>query len=821
MLTDEGILARRSSYPCCAIRFMHRAVKAWDRGETECGEENYEKSVYMMWASRIMCDTPIESDTDPGCTSNETATQWAKHADCLCAPCECPEPDTDCTLTPVYTVLEALAFADLPVSPSVDDSYFILSGTNAGSTATWDGADWVYTVVGVFELVWATVTNDYWGVGTGGGSNTGPWFPPPYMLNLVPGIWNATTAYPWMYQGRDIQLQLLGPNGWYNAATATNESLLPQLVDITGLPIVSNDGVRWQYTIDDCVYYSATGSFVPPVNPPAPCDIVPDFTVTQLVDANQEGALLPVGPWFLATNTYDVSNTWSQHVGDIVNTDLTFTPVALGQTVYDIQTAMYYTVTTGGIGPLFPNLIVTYGVGQYTVSSQFPAITAAGNRLVILVDDDGTVVWGGTEDQMPSTLPYTGQFAEPITAIYFYDGTCQFDALVAVVYPEPVPVSILCEDDNLFQYRYTDAQPQQILISAPMGQTIFLSFAAGEMDPGTVIRIYDGTDPLFDPILVSGSYANLGAPMLQTYSTGQYMLIEIEPAITMPDDLLTWQFMASCVAPHYTAIPLITDDCDTYQFNVSAQVDFGGAGTYTFEVYVNGSGTPITFGPYSGESTYDLGDYPIGATVSVIMRNDADPTDYLWLGNLVTNGDCPNDPCAPVPDFSVRLEDCTFFNSPGDAYPGILFLATGTQPSCPPGISVNEVYMWDAGTSEWVTQSIPVGSVLLGNDGTYYVEVSAGVTIPYFQLTVATPTGSTPLNWQFVMPAIQQYGITTNRPVAIQVSGNGIGWTTVWIGNEQDLATPQAAAISFPINQMRSLWWPLTCGYIGPVQVLS
>lgn len=814
MLTDAGILARRARYECCALDYLNRAIEAQIHGDQKCYEENRRKWLWMSWAADVMRDTPVDGIED-GCTSLLFASDVADKADCLCDVCGCPQPSPqDCGLVPVFTVLEAIAFADLPLTPATDDAYFILSGDNSGSVATWDGAEWQYEAVTPFQLVWATVTNDYWTVGNGGVA--GPWFPPPLLLNVTGDFWMAYSNPGYMIQGRTIQLQAFGPNGWYDVAVPTTESLLGQFLNLTGLPL---NQIRFKYIDGDCIYYSAPGTFDPPIEPPAPCNIVPDYSVTQLVDANQEGSLLPAGPWFIATNTYGVTNGWSSHVGDIVNTDLSFTTVALGETVYDLQFSEYWTVTSGGIGPLFPNLTLTYGVGQYTISSQLPAISAVGTRLVIVADDDGTIVWGGTEDQLPSTLPFTGQFTEPITAIYFYDGACQYDTPVGVVQPEPVPVSILCDEDNLFQYRYTYTEPQQILISAPPGQTLFISFAQGEMDPDTVIFIYDGNADT-DPVLASGSYANLGMPPLQVTSTGQYILIDIFPTIEMPDDLLTWQFQVSCVPTGFAAIPIITDDCLTYQFNVSVQVDFGNGMDYNFEVYLNASPTPIVFGPYSGEATYDLGDYPIGATVSVIMRNDADSEDYLWLGNLVTNGACPNDPCAPIPDFIVRLESCSGVPVDGSPYVGILWLLEAG--GCPfLTFDEGDIITWDVGTRAYVLSNIPVGSVILGDDGTYYVEVQAGVVIPYFQLTIAAPTGNTPLNWQFSMPAIQQYGITTNRPVAIQVSDNGITWTTVWTGNEQDLATPQAATINFPINQLRSLWFPDACAFVGPVTILT
>ena len=138
MLTDAGILARRSSYPCCTLHSLHEAVLAWDRGDTECGDKHYEEALYLLWASRVMCDTPIETDAHPGCTSNAEATAWAAYADCLCAPCDCDTATVDCTITPNFTVLDAVAYSALPLNPEGGDTYYILSGTDVGDILTWD-----------------------------------------------------------------------------------------------------------------------------------------------------------------------------------------------------------------------------------------------------------------------------------------------------------------------------------------------------------------------------------------------------------------------------------------------------------------------------------------------------------------------------------------------------------------------------------------------------------------------------------------------------------------------------------------------------------
>lgn len=821
MLTEQGVLDRRNSYPCCMLGFLHTAVLAWDRGETHCGDENYEKALYMLWASRIMCDTPIESDTDPGCTSNEIASQWAKHADCLCAPCECEDPAVDCTLVPDYTVLEGLAYSDLPPSPGVDDSYYILSGTNVGTIATVGSITYVFTSIPDDTIVFASDTNTYY---TNIGNGPGLLFSYPILVNVTTGWWVLTLSDPQTASGRTIQLQGLGPNGWYNLDIERTEPGANPTINLTNLPF---DSVRLKYTLDNgCVYYSANGSFVPPIVPPVPCDIIPDFSVTATADASQEGSL-PVGRYLIVSNEYGVSNEWSANVGNVAETATvpnTYTATAVGDIIYDISQDVYWQITSAGVAPLFIPVTMTAGIGQYLIESDYPAQSAVGTRTVTiigLVDGNPIIFWTGYEYDLPISVPMFGLITGGVTVTYNYPSGCNYTVDGTVVNDDPIIYEFECGEPIPLQYRY-GATTQGFTLIAPAGEVVNLLFAAGEMSVGTTIAAYSGTDNTGDPIIsLTGSFADLTGVTGQ--STGNTMYIEVTPDAAMPDNLATWLMWVSCIQTTMSGYAAAVDDCSTYQFNVSAEVTFiGDATSFSFSVSVN-NGAPIIFGPYYVEDIYDLGDYPYDAQVSVVLVHDQDPGQSLWLGIMTNNGTCPDDPCAPVPDFFVRLEECSVMPVDGSSTVGINFLLTET--GCPfLSFNASDIITWDVGTAQWILAPVPVGSLVLGDDGTYYVVVAPGVEIPYFQLTEAQPTGSSPLNWQFEMPAIQQYGLTSNRPVAIQVSLDGVAWTTVWTGTEQQLngnPGPLAISIFIPFTQIRTVWFWDTCGYIGPVQLLG
>jgi len=135
MLTQDEILSRAQAYACCALSEMASAVRAWDRGETLCGDEHYDKATWLgLFAAPVMYD----ASKDGTCETPAFAQLIADYADCICNVCGCDEPAAaDCTINVDYTVLNAVDFADLPVSPADGDSYYILSGTNVGAIATW------------------------------------------------------------------------------------------------------------------------------------------------------------------------------------------------------------------------------------------------------------------------------------------------------------------------------------------------------------------------------------------------------------------------------------------------------------------------------------------------------------------------------------------------------------------------------------------------------------------------------------------------------------------------------------------------------------
>lgn len=709
-----------------------------------------------------------------------------------------PQASIDCEVTVTHEVILEIDWTGLPASPSVDDAYYIISGQNTGYIAQWSGTVWNLVPVSNGEVV-ASLLGDYW-VNLGNGP--GLLFPLPVLTHVTGGTYELSVNTPQTAQNRQVRLYGTGPEGFVAMSGWLNESSLPQQIDLSGFSWTS---ITLRYAFDGCLVDRNGAS----QGPPAPCEIVPRFTIAKGIDFGDIGTT-PNGIYLITSG--------AEHVDEIVTVQdpnpLVYEIPAEGDIIYDSDLGVYLQATVAGIGPLFPEITLINGLGQYTVQSQYPAISAVGSKFLFVVEQgSGTIVWSGVENQLPSTLMVPIQYQD-VEAWYVLNG-CNYPVAVTVVTDDPILQTIDCSGDVLLTHRYTEALQQSILITGPGPITI--AFNAGGMPPEVVIRIYDGSSADFDPIIVSSSYADLVG--LVATSTGTQMLIVIEngTGVAQPENFLTWQFQLSCVQSNMTLSALVTDDCGDYTYNVAVEMIFSNSQTYQIEATILGGATQIT-GPFTGEATYDLGPYAIGSQVSIIIRDTSNPLDYIWLGVFQTNGDCPNDPCAPEPDYYVRLENCPLDEM---ALAGIIVFVPEDSVLCPAGVTAGGLYQWDAGSSSWVPYVVSAGDVIIDQNGEYYITTPGGQDVPFFHLTEAQATGNTPLNFQFRMPAILQFGLTTNRPVAIQMSLDGITWTTVWSGFEQALANWSPAAITGSFTQMRSLWYYDTCGYVGPVQVLG
>jgi len=152
MMTHEEIRQRGQQYGCCALDALYSYVQSSIYGDNKCAEKSWRMFLYLRWAQAKMCDP---------CLTDGQKCAIIKKADCYCECRDCPyEEDVDCTITPFATVIAAIPFDELPIPCSINldfnndwnndwnadvpcvnvqpgDSYYILTGPNAGAVYTW------------------------------------------------------------------------------------------------------------------------------------------------------------------------------------------------------------------------------------------------------------------------------------------------------------------------------------------------------------------------------------------------------------------------------------------------------------------------------------------------------------------------------------------------------------------------------------------------------------------------------------------------------------------------------------------------------------
>ena len=822
MLTDAGILARRVRYRCCELGFLNAAIEARIHGDQKCYEENKRKWLWMSWAADIMQDTPV-GDED-GCTLLSFATDVADKADCLCDICGCETATVDCTITPDFTVLDAVAYEDLSDPASEGDAYYVLTSEtiNAGRIATWTSGAYVFSGVPNYSIVLASDTGVYY---TTLGVGPGLLFPNPLLTQVLGAFWAVETDSPQTEQSRTIQLQGLGPNGWYNMSAPYTEGFPYPTINLTGLPFTA---VRFLYTLaNGCQYYSGNGTFVPPVVPPLPCTITPDFTVAAVVDANQEG-LTGDGYFFIATDQYGMGNAWAANLGSVVTVQtglFTYSAVLELQTVYAIDTLLYWRIIGGEPAPLFPALTATFGPEGYLLESDWINASLAGTRYMIVEGEfDGSwiIVWAGYEYDLPQQLADFGVMTA-MRATYIVDG-CATEIAGTVVIPDTITVTNDCSGPTTFFYRYVSpagSNPAWIFDNGPT-EIVRFTFLAGEIRPTDVVSFYEVNGP-FTLIGSSGGATDLAS--LPPFISNGPMLMQITQAdADMPPEYETWWWQIQCgsdTGDPPTAYANFAVDCDQYTFDGGVEVTYMGSATELNIEYTVDGGPPALITGITAIGNVPIGTFGYDSVIVITIIDVDNPTDSFVLGAFTGSdfGPCDN-PC--LPDGLFKIDgggDLADLPDPGPFNVYTFFVAS----------DVTGIGTWPPGTvigyyAPGQYEEIPYGPGLIqyGDDP---MQIWQGLgpsppnSLPYpiYPQMFLTPTGNSPNNWSLACPSVVEFAIPLNTPFQLQVR-NGMGpWESAGDFTLQQLTTPQSIPIVAPFTSARTMWNEGTCGLGRPV----
>jgi hypothetical protein len=504
MLTQEEIQQRVTSLGCCSLDALYEYVQAKIYGEEKCAREKWRLFLYLRWAQTKMCDP---------CWTNKEKTDLARKVDCLCSPCGCPEPpEEDCVITPQFTVIDAIPEDDLPPDPDVGSAYYVTEGGNEGFIATWaESLVYEYTLVPNFSII-ETDGGDLW-TNTGNGPNL---LFPSITLTLTggPSVWTLEFDGPSVAQGRTIQLEGLGPNGWYAMWQGT-EADVPLNVNLLGLPWTS---VRARYILaNGCEYPSTVGVAIP--ENPDTCGTITatlgepesdagEWTVP-LTLSNQSG--YPLGACLISIDETDPIEGPILTLGENI-----LGPFLLGQTVQ---------ITVVNAANPDCNIALEPIVTECPVLvTNFEAITVCNG------DGDPPIpLWGvaGTiepnPDFPPGSVTYTTPLATDPVACNLVDGEWQCGPLQVEEDPGPMTISIESAinkncDVVLGPFEPTVCGPCSE-IDFPEGCQRFSFDYLGESEESSLILIIDASN------FQEGNYMTVVAPDGEVYTVPSSDLI--------------------------------------------------------------------------------------------------------------------------------------------------------------------------------------------------------------------------------------------------------------------------------------------------------
>lgn len=672
---------------------------------------------------------------------------------------------------------------------------------------------WVPSTPPVGSIILASETGIYY---TNIGAGPGLLFPNPVLTQVLGAFWAVTTNSPQTEQTRTIQLQGLGPNGWYNMSAPYTEGFPYPTINLTGLPFTA---VRFLYTLaNGCQYYSGNGTFIPPVVPPADCTIVPDYSVSQAVDANMEG-LTGDGYFFIATDSNNMGNAWAANLGSVVTVQtglFTYSAVLELQTVYAIDTLLYWRIIGGEPAPLFPTLTATLTASPsgYFLESDWINASAAGTRMIIVEAEIlgiWTIVYMGYEYDLPQQLPYIGNFTG--LRINYIVGDCSYQVTGTVVTPEVLTIDTDCSELSYLFYRYTAPSASNstwLFTTTNPVEVISLLFIAGGTATGNVIRLYDGPDdssPALAPISGVTSLAGISRQ-----STGTQMFMKMDNITAdMEADMATWWWQVGCLsgATPPTATVDIETKCDEYQFCVVVNVTSLGDATSIDIEYIVDGGAPAYISGIDATGNQSLGCFDYESEVVIRLIHNEAPLSNVTLGAYGPDEPCTN-PCIPDGAFKIdEAGDLADLPAPPPDDPWVYLITTDLT-----GIGtfqIGEVIEYNSGV--WTLFSALPGLWQTDSPLQYWQSNGPGVQpYPLLPILTLTPTGNSPDNWALYCPDITAYAIATNEPVALEVRFGTGPWTQVWTGTLQQIIVPLAIPIVQPFTSARGILNFVECG---------
>jgi hypothetical protein len=276
------------------------------------------------------------------------------------------------------------------------------------------------------------------------------------------------------------------------------------------------------------------------------------------------------------------------------------------------------------------------------------------------------------------------------------------------------PVEVVCGDVIEVSHCYTNNDPRRFtFIASNPNETLTLTFLNGSMDANDVIRTYAGTDEDNSPSLVSGSFANLGAPQLVITSTTDTLMLVIDSDGSnscTSGDQTSWTFEVECTAACADPDAGITvnTNCAAYNFSIDVEVLTTGDGFTTDLRYTVNGGTPVIIPGLVATDVETIGPFAIDDQVNIRLLHDTDSGCDHNFGDFSDDNTCiAGEACVGAILLNVNgLGGCPAGSTPGSnataTQDGGLFSCSGST-----GPFLDKWYRFNSGANGAIAYSFP------------------------------------------------------------------------------------------------------------------
>ncbi|MBX2980589.1 MAG: hypothetical protein KF905_14980 [Flavobacteriales bacterium] len=312
---------------------------------------------------------------------------------------------------------------------------------------------------------------------------------------------------------------------------------------------------------------------------------------------------------------------------------------------------------------------VDCNTGEHTITVNVQSIGDANGVDIVILGQNPSF-----SDVGPGTYalgPFASLAGIAVAVVHGEDGDCTVGNMVWQ--EQDCPTQVTCGEAPVEEsYCYVALEDRSWLYEADGGSALRLQFLRGSIESSNFdqLTIYDGPDanaPVLFTHSTQNTDHNLG-PVGSALNNGwtMYHAVDVVGGSGMLYMKLTsdfsvqcssssnfdpWEWVVSCLDCELPAgsATVVPGECSSAEFDVEIEITSTGDAATVNAVYTVNGGSPLVIeGLGSGSS--NIGTFPFGSNVSIILENATSPVCHVPLGVFSYTGDCPTQViCGAVP----------------------------------------------------------------------------------------------------------------------------------------------------------------------------